>query len=410
MAENDFSNSGKWWNDNWHFRIPVQTLDICSEAKDFPIKVNINFTKLLKLIGKKGVFDENSLRVIPLKSNKTIACKWHPDRAYDAAGNACGTLVWHSLDKNKLYYIYFDIIENGPKNAISVQGILPSDNLIKNPGFEKWDENSPLFWSKCGKSLFRDRSSKQQGDSAIRITKGGVFSEKIPINQADCIKASVYVKIAPELGENIKGKAMMHLVAFSDEKKFIANVRGVALDQESPAWKKMDIICSLPPGTAYIAVHLFVLGKNVNAWFDNTVVKQINIKEAKQIECIDDIASNARPAVDGCLNIAIDKSYYEIRDKYAFIKITSFPQAPFDPNKCSLKIELFKEGKMLRTKTAEDIKREIIPFEISSLSEGDYVFRVSLLDPDMKILCSGMCSFNKLRGPFDRPDIEPEIN
>lgn len=411
-AEDALQTSGKWWNNDWHFRVPVQSPVISSEIKDFPVKVKVNFSRLLGLIGKKGVFDEKSIRIIDPQGNEdAIIFDWVPAPSYDAIDNASGTLVWYFPDmdkcgRQKLYYIYFDIVENGPKNALPVQSDLPSNNFIKNPGFEQWNNNVPLCWSAASvptKMAYEtDKEFKRHGESSIRMTMGGFYSQKIPAAPGDCITASVYAKIKPKAGKNIDGTAIMHIVALNDQKKFISNVRGITLSRENPSWEKMEMLCSLPPKTAYAIIHLFVIGKNINAWFDDVVVQRLNIKEAKQIECINDIASISKQVIDGGLDIELDRKYYELCEKYAFIKINSLPLISSKQNEYMFKLELLKDGTVLKSEIVKDISEKIIPFEISSLPDGDYVFKVSLLDQKMEMLCSNLCAFSRFRGPFDQ--------
>jgi len=386
-----------WWNNGWHFRAPVHVRNASPETENLPIKVCVDFSRLLAIIGKSGAFDEKSIRIISAYNNKELAFNWQKSERFDSVSNASGTIVWNQekpgIMQDNLYYIYFDIGGNGSKESADVS-YLPSDNLLKNPGFEEWNENKPLFWNGGG-TYGIDKENKLFDGSSINIKSGGFFSQYVPESPKDALAASVYVKTIPRAGKNIEGEAIMHLVAFTVQKKFIENVRGISLRKTSSGWEKMEIICELPPATAYVSVHIFVNGKNISAWFDNVYLNKLNTEKVTQIELKD--GSELVADTSGiCFNAKTDKNYYELSDHLAWIK-TDIPSSA----EYGIKIDLLQAGKILRSRNVIANEKKNVPFDISGLQSGNYVFRIFVQDQRHKILSSYLCPFSKFSGPFD---------
>lgn len=114
-----------WWNTTWHYRVRI---DVYSPAErmNWPVEIKINFTDLLP----SGTFDENSLRLFEYSSDGRllyeIPVQFDKDENYNPSSNAIGTLVfilngttWQN--QNRTFYLYYDSIENGPKESRSYE-------------------------------------------------------------------------------------------------------------------------------------------------------------------------------------------------------------------------------------------------------------------------------------------------
>lgn len=116
----------QWWNSSWHYRVKLEINATSYSRLDWPIEKELNFTKLLEESGNLGTFDINSTRVIEYDylGNLLYEVKSQFDKNddYNATRNAIGTLVFlmngsTPANQKRIYYVYFDILENGQKQA-----------------------------------------------------------------------------------------------------------------------------------------------------------------------------------------------------------------------------------------------------------------------------------------------------
>lgn len=111
----------RWWNVSWHYRIRLEINSTQYSRTNWPIEQTMNFTDLVP----SGSFDENSTRVFEYNSAGDILyevpSQFDKDDNYDSSTNAIGTLVFlmngtTQANNKRIYYVYYDIIENGIKN------------------------------------------------------------------------------------------------------------------------------------------------------------------------------------------------------------------------------------------------------------------------------------------------------
>ena len=103
--------SSAWWRADWHYRIKVEVQSGRFERNDEPVELTVNFESLLSQSGISGTLDTNSLRVIDQdKTPREVLSQFEP---------ASGELIWLTgrmgAETSRTFYIYFDILENGPK-------------------------------------------------------------------------------------------------------------------------------------------------------------------------------------------------------------------------------------------------------------------------------------------------------
>ena len=125
----------EWWNSTWNYRIPVSINSTDYNRTDIVVVLSINFTDVLTnelgIIGQ--TFDNNSIRIIEVTSLRGMVKPYNESQDYffvevknkshyNASTNAYVELIWilngtTMADSSRYYYVYFDTLENGPKNA-----------------------------------------------------------------------------------------------------------------------------------------------------------------------------------------------------------------------------------------------------------------------------------------------------
>ncbi len=146
---------GGWWDpdgvsvgSDWHYRVPVE---VESGSPGSSVRVSVDFGALLDELGVSGDFDENSVRVIS-PSGSPVPNQAFSDETFegspDALNNGRGDVTFQ-LDASGpgVYYIYFDVVENGLKPPGGFAPPAPGD-LIQDGGFESAavGEVSPGAW------------------------------------------------------------------------------------------------------------------------------------------------------------------------------------------------------------------------------------------------------------------------
>jgi len=125
----------EWWNDTWHYRVMLEVNSTDYHTDDWPIEHPVNFTNLLDGLEVNKTFDENSTRVFeydsPGKILYEVNSQFEKDVEFNTSTNAKGTVIFimnGSTPSNTIrrYYIYFDILDNGPKGAVNYSSNLTS--------------------------------------------------------------------------------------------------------------------------------------------------------------------------------------------------------------------------------------------------------------------------------------------
>ena len=118
--------SDEWWNSTWHYRVKIEVNSTDYERKDWPIEIEINFTKLLEENGFYGRLDLNSPRLFEYGEDGKILyevpSQFDTRDDFNASTNAAGILAFimngtTPAYQKRTYYLYFDTIEHGPKSA-----------------------------------------------------------------------------------------------------------------------------------------------------------------------------------------------------------------------------------------------------------------------------------------------------
>lgn len=121
-----------WFNTTWQHRVGIDTVvdvegDETSELENWPVEREMNFTALFEDAGTTGTFDEDSIRVFEYDGEGNILYEqphqFDKDAGFDAESNAAGELVWMlngtTEDEDRRFFVYFDTVENGPKDPVT---------------------------------------------------------------------------------------------------------------------------------------------------------------------------------------------------------------------------------------------------------------------------------------------------
>jgi len=129
---------------DWHFRVPVAIPNFA--AVDGIIRVDVDFNALLSQIGASGTFDTDSPRVV--RTNGVLcATQQYTDTVYsgasDAAANGRGEIRFLLEDDGPtVYFLYFDIQENGAKSPWNV-----NNTINGNFEFSSNSQQDPPGWN-----------------------------------------------------------------------------------------------------------------------------------------------------------------------------------------------------------------------------------------------------------------------
>lgn len=196
----------QWWDADWHMRVPVlvrpQMPDAVVDgrnpplegARDVPVHAEVDFTEVIRQVGDSPderwpqrvdgslnsfTFDEDSVRLVrydrdtgtTISSGDTGELVPHDfvptlterrelkNGRFDASANAVGTVTWVAegrLDEPRLYFVYFDIEENGEK---------------PEPGFSPSDKGplNSLYWIRPGTDSYGYAPASSSGDPLVEV-------------------------------------------------------------------------------------------------------------------------------------------------------------------------------------------------------------------------------------------------
>lgn len=174
--------SPAWYNNNtgaasdWHYRIPIT---IPADAPvHATVKFDVDFSMQLKKLGISGIFDINSPRVVKA-DGKLVNIQQYTDTVYNGVtdpvdNNNKGEVRFiledaGSADANNptIYYLYFDITENGNKPSN------PQTPINGNFEFGAVGTQSPPGWTVTKNPRYTDSDAQIVAGGNISITNPG---------------------------------------------------------------------------------------------------------------------------------------------------------------------------------------------------------------------------------------------
>lgn len=291
-----------WWDKHYHYRVPLTINSGMHARKDYLTRQPINFTGLLAGLVVKGTLDDNSIRVIEYNINgdviREVPSQFNKDKEYSTIAKAKGTLVCvmegvtPTLTK-RYYHIYFDIVENGLKQAPAYSKILGVDRaattaLVLNPGFEIVDEEKtdwPAYWNPHGispdkrNSRFLTAEEAHTGRYSVKcisdVPRGhnGVETDYFSLKPNTKYLISLWTKVVDANG----GYGAAGFLQFYDKNKKnlgwkkriqIAN-RGIY------DWAKLVVSGISPSDACYGKLQIFSSYGKYTTYFDDVEVKEV---------------------------------------------------------------------------------------------------------------------------------------
>jgi len=138
-----------WWNNTWHYRVRLDINSTSYGREDWPVEYEINFTNILLEDGISDTLNESSIRIFEYDSSGSIKYEvpYQFDLAegYNPTNNAKGTFVFlmngtTAANAKRIYYIYFDTVENGFKPNVTY-----ASDLAYNYTAEEFHVNTTLI-------------------------------------------------------------------------------------------------------------------------------------------------------------------------------------------------------------------------------------------------------------------------
>ena len=222
----------EWWNDTWHYRVNLQINTTTYDRVDWPIEREMNFTEILKSFSVNGTFDINSTRVFEYNSTghilNLVPSQFDIDEDYNASENAFGTLIFllngtTPPNKERYYYLYFDIIENGekPKQSYSTDLSWSWDGQkfnVNNSVAYWWvdtnrgqgtneNETSGIYKTyQAGLPIFQEKSSNSRTLEYVQYSNGTHNFTFDLRNNAIFVNGSIRIKVIQVGNETFWGQ------------------------------------------------------------------------------------------------------------------------------------------------------------------------------------------------------------
>ena len=180
LEENDFSNTYPkssymkdydWWNGDWRFRIQLSTALVGYNKMDVHVYTTVNFTANLQKLEVTGeTFDADSIRLVEYLNKNTFLETPYKINSSNPQNPDKIQLVWilngtTLKDSSRLFYIYFDTIEYGPKSAPIYETLLPTTRVqYENPLLAIDDQANWYSWT--------DATTQLSNAESISLTDG----------------------------------------------------------------------------------------------------------------------------------------------------------------------------------------------------------------------------------------------
>jgi len=165
----------EWWNPEWRLRTTVERPAPYGSEVARPVEVAVDFARLLEKAGLPGKFAPGSLRVVerdssgkPSERPSAWRTQFDPER-----GTWQGYVAWIAQPRAGsagTADIYFDVEERGIKPPDYDPALLPAENLLANPGFERLAGRLPEAWEAAPAALVQsDRFRHTTGKRSLKV-------------------------------------------------------------------------------------------------------------------------------------------------------------------------------------------------------------------------------------------------
>ena len=145
---NDFSGTQQTWHDaERRYRVPITVSGNGTARADAAADIDLNFTTLLAAAGGSGVFAPGTIRVVEVDGagallDDSVPYQFDQASAFDAAGNASGTLILlltnaTGANQDRHYEIYFDTTAQTVTPVTVTARVHVTDN-VQDEGFSSF--------------------------------------------------------------------------------------------------------------------------------------------------------------------------------------------------------------------------------------------------------------------------------
>ncbi len=164
----------EWWDYDWSYRVPIFISSQEGEVVNAYVKVNIDFSQLLRELKVTGAVAPASIRVLDGGSEQPLDVEAE-DSGHSVSWIAKGTLTKAPTQ----YYIYFDTVENGAKpegrritrNVGWVSGYEPGLSVESPEWKESWAKLAKVSWRWCT-DTFNDKAYLFYGTGKFHFVRG----------------------------------------------------------------------------------------------------------------------------------------------------------------------------------------------------------------------------------------------
>ncbi len=168
-----------WWNSQWRMRTTVSRPTPCRDDASRVAEVAIDFPLLLEQAGVKGQFDSKSLRVVCHNTQEgpravPFSLRTEPDITGKRTQFVLAWTVRPNAGQVATYDVYFDTTDRRIEPVAVDSQSVPSDNLLRNAGFEQLAGDMPAAWTYSPSGLIgAGRFRHTSGDRSLKIVVDG---------------------------------------------------------------------------------------------------------------------------------------------------------------------------------------------------------------------------------------------
>jgi hypothetical protein len=178
-----YKAKGAWLDSNYRYRVPVRVYASGYERIDKPVEVDIDFTQLLRRIGKKEKTDIKSIRITEAGSsgkiiNGSVRFQVDKDRDFDPMTNAKARITFiaegkTNPDSRRVFHIYFNH-NSGSYSPPSFEPLVRLTDDVNYQGQESFKietQNATYYYHKQGAGFARIED--EDGNDWLGYRPGG---------------------------------------------------------------------------------------------------------------------------------------------------------------------------------------------------------------------------------------------
>jgi len=298
--------AGPWWDSHWRYRAPcpVAAPHACA------LSAQISFSRLLwRAGGGRQAFDINSIRVIehgpdgaPLAG--PLPCAFEKADPYSATHNATGVLTWRIPERpgdgKRLFCVYFDTEDNGPKPSLPPPDPPPTPNLLPNGDFETRPESNPPWKVERGAetrfyAVWSATAARSGAHSMRAETDRGsncmTTTPLVPAQSGQALRMSIWYRV-DSAGAGAVTPCVSFLCAVKDEKTGRTTLTKMTTDHapsraQPGDWVQVEKTVAPPPGSLGVALRYGIWNSHGAAWFDDAVIRPAVFDEITEMETLD---------------------------------------------------------------------------------------------------------------------------